>query len=279
MRIIASVYVDHQGEIGYPISYVVQNLEFCDAIYLFGSDAENVGLMEEIKRSQPFDGKIRVVEIGLKVNVPDDIARAQDACFVWMKENDRFDYAIANQADIALTERGRERIWETVGRLAPLSRVLPVMMRIQHCKLHCDTYRTPYGCALLRRDAEGARFVGDGAYPEEFWESITPDPLYDAIEVGWIGIDQYARHLGAHARTWPDSRKEELLGYYRTNRTMFAFEALRTIRYEETCRPLKLMDPANPDYAAAVTHLGLAEERKIIENIILQGNGRGRLDQ
>ena len=263
MKITASVYVDQQVRFQYPIEYVTRNLDFCDAIYLFGSDRESCEWLREMAARHPLGKKMVAVEIGVKVVAPVDIASAQNACMEWMRRNENFDYHLLIQADTTITVLGVRSIRRFIGSGDPDRPV--VMQKINHIRLHTDAGRTHFGVALIGRDSKDSKFVGDGAYTENYWVSSAVDHIWHAIDIGYLSVDGFARKMDVRGSIWKDLLQAGLFWEYKENRSEFLKIALRDLVFRERCGvPSKMISEADEDYMEAVKHFGLEEERRLV---------------
>lgn len=263
MRVVSSVYVDHQERSKYPIEYVTRNISFCDKIYLFGSDAENADWLKSMKAKHLLGAKMEVVQINAKVSAPTDIAKAQNACLDWIRSNEVFDYYLLLQADTTLTALGIHNLMKFMGIGEPDRPV--VMQKINRVHLHMDFGRTHFGIALIGKGSKDSRFVGDGAYTENYWVSSDRDDVWHAMDVSYMSVDGFARKMDVRGRVWGDQRSAGLFWEYVNNRGNFLKIALRDMIFRERLGNVPTMvSMKDPDYAEAVKHFGLEGERDIV---------------
>lgn len=265
---MASVYVDHQAEIGFPVGYVIRNLDFCDGIFLFGSDEANTLLLENIRKTSPLSEKIKCVSIGQKISRPEDIATGQNKCVDWLKENSPSDYILVLQADLTLRRRGVQYLNEFMAS-GQNSRPV-VQLSITQSMLHTYSDQTYFGCALIGRESDKCRFIHDGAYTEACWiSSYLPDPAH-AFHVGWLGAELCYGHFKRHSKTFdlghmsPEAKEMgEIAAMFSRDREGFIRRAL-VLNRNRNHKPLTVLPIDDEDYAEAVSFFKLSEERNMV---------------
>lgn len=274
MNLIACTYVDHQEEILYPVAYAALSFLEFDKIYLFGSDIRSVRQLEQDMEGHPLARKIVIEEIGSKVFIPEDIAAGQNLCLDFIRRHETFDYVLFFQADLKVTKHGLSWIKEF---LAGGDSQRPAqMLLVKQIFLHLDIGFNHFGCALVGRGSNGARFVHDGAYMETYQCSSYDDKNAHCLSVGWLGIDQCKRHFRRHARTWnvghmaPEARRMGELSEIKDDRE-FARQALGLAiereRRDKGNRFPNLMSVKSFDYMSAVGGLCLRSERALCEDV------------
>lgn len=273
MKMVAYTYVDHQDEIGYPIDLVTANLSFCESIHFFGSDKKNTDLLEAVRDRHPLRDRISCHQIDRKINIPQDIASAQNACLSWLRANDPFDFAVGLQADIFLGDRAVNLIasLSTSGENRSKAIVLPV----DHVRIYSVAHRTRFGCTLIGWDSK-AQFVGDGAYPEP--QKTIPEADKDrnpyCLDVGYYTPEMYFRHLCRNAKTWSSAEGRKLVGTYGRDRNEFIRECLRKVfMYERGGVPLTAIDQNLPEHVAIMNYFKCHDDFRQVLGIIRELRG------
>ena len=267
MRIVAYTYVDHQAEIGYPIRLVTRNLSICDAIHFFGSDSENTILLESERSSHPLRDRISCHEISRNINIPADIAVAQNVCLDWIRKHETFDFAIGLQADTLLSARALDLI----ARLAePKHLTSSIMLPVDHVRVYAVAHRSRFGCSLIGRESR-AVFVEDGAYTRPYDElpDQDNDPALYAIDVGYYTPEMYYRHVRRNARTWQSAPGESLAASYVRNRDEFIRSCLTRVKsYERKGSPLTAVDAASPEHMEIMEYFKCHDDYRSVCRII-----------
>ena len=184
MRICYATYIDNQAVIGYPIKFLLSEIP---ELKIFCSDeTERKELQREL-------GVVNITPIGVKIKAPADIATAQNKCLDMLLSN--FDFVVWIQADIFLTEEAKRIIKEVC-----LERNLhgAFSLKTRHLRLFHVAGTTYFGVSIIGRNCEG-RFVGDGSHIQGA-VSLGSDDC--TIDIGYLSIPQYKRHLRQHAKTW-----------------------------------------------------------------------------
>lgn len=267
MRIVAYTYVDHQAEIGYPIRLVTRNLSFCDAIHFFGSDSGNTILLESERSSHPLRDRISCHQINRTINIPADIAAAQNACLEWIRKNETFDFAIGLQADTMLSPRAMDLIVQLCETKHLSS---SIMLPVDHVRVYAVAHRSRFGCSLIGKDSK-ALFVEDGAYTKPYVElpDQDKDPALYAIDVGYYTPEMYYRHVKRNARTWQSAPGESLAASYATNRDEFIRSCLQKVKsYERQGAPLTAVDASKPEHAEIMEYFQCRDDFRHVLGII-----------
>ncbi len=267
MRIVAYTYVDHQEEIGYPIRLVTRNLGMCEAIHFFGSDSGNTILLKEERSSHPLRDRISCHEVGRSINIPSDIAAAQNACLDWIRKNETFDFAIGLQADTMLSARALDLI---VRLAEPKHLASSIMLPVDHVRVYAVAHRSRFGCSLIGKDSK-AVFVEDGAYTRPYDElpDQDKDPALYAIDVGYYTPEMYYRHVRRNARTWQSVDGKVLADCYVRNRDEFIRSCLRRVKsYERKGSPLTAVDAASQEHAEIMEYFQCHDDYRNVRRII-----------
>lgn len=269
MSIAASIYVDNQRRYKYPIEYVLRNLDFCDAIYLFGSDAENKEALDEVKGTSHLRDRIQTIDIGVKVKTPMDISEAQNKCAEFVRGVSSFDYHLSLQADTALTNLGVKFVRKFAATGDPDRPV--VALKISHVRLHTHAGRTHFGIALIGKGSDNRKFVGDGAYTEAYWVSSDKDDIWHAIDISYLSIEGFIRKMDVRASVWKDSVQAGLFWEYKDSPKDFLKAALRDLVYRERCgKPAEMVSEKDSDYMEVVKYFKLEEERALVERTLAE---------
>ena len=263
MRLSASIYVDHQEEIGFPISWIIPRLPpMVEKIYLFASDDSN--LRAALRGVD--DPRVVAEPIGCKIRIPTDIARAQNEC---LRRVDRksYDAHLVVQADIWILPVAFERLAAMPYR----SNAAPHILSVEHVRLHAQTFRSVFGVSVFFPKSKSRKDKfdeeGDGAYPIS--HHVLGDDRAMAMDIGWHSADAVARHLRVHSRTWSSSEHAYLCGLLETDRRAFmrgVFDWVRKTTFPDPC-PM----PLDGDYGHVVESMGLEEEYKEACAVLLEG--------
>ena len=253
MRLTASIYVDNQAEIGFPVSWLVPRFpESVEKIYIFASDDSNLrtvlaGIDDPRVVSEP---------IGIWIRKPNDIARAQNEC---LRRVDRksYDAHLICQADIWPLPVAYELLESLPERFDPYPRQLVV----DHVRLHAQTHHTAFGVTVVfpetpAHQSEFDEQKSDGAYPRHHarWGGAVPH----ALDIGWHSVGAISRHLRVHARTWSSQASSHLVRLAETDRREFMLAAFDWAR--RTMGPNLRPMPLDGPYGEVVESMGLREE-------------------
>ena len=254
MRLSASIYVDNQAEIGYPVAWLVQRFPASvKRIYIFASDDSNLSsVLQGIS-----DPRVVSEPIGVHIREPVDIAKAQNEC---LRRVDRqtFDAHLLVQADIWVLPATYAHI-ET---LLPCPNGAPQIFSVQHVRLHTSTYSSVYGVTVLFPDtpADQATWdeqTSDGAYPKGYTTYTVHDSSL-ALDIGWHCAEAIARHLRVHARTWKSNEQADLVQLYDTNRREFMLRYFDFVRRSMIANPQPM--PLDGPYGEVVETMELRIE-------------------
>lgn len=272
MRKVASIYVDHQDEIHYPVPFICRNLDMFDRIYLFSSDSINASLLEAEMKSHPLSNKVSVISIGVKIEDPSHIATAQNRCVEWLRENDGFDYVFVLQADTTVTKSGCRVLedWfasEDVGRP-------PLMMKLRVITVHVESCRSYFGAAIIGRKSGRSKFVGDGAHTEGYWISTDQDHVWHTIDVGKASVEAFKNKISRHTKTWHHSTAllDSTLRLYTEDRKEFIRTLLRNVRLTHAVELDRTPDDAYEDF---LDWFSLRAEREEVGAIIAEPEFQG----
>jgi len=264
-RIVASVYVDHQEAIRYPVRLVAGALRFAESIWLFGSDARNTDALREEMDGHPLSGRLRFAELGIGVRCPGDIAAAQNACIERVRREDPHDHLAVVQADTLVTDEGAANVRDFC---VPGDRARAACFQVQHVRLHMRAHRTIYGLSVVGADSAD-RFVGDGAYLAGQGAFRTESD--SCIDLGYHSVEAYCRHVRQHARTWssPWLGRWSALCSQGTAESRLAFirDAINHLRHHEYRGGVQAMMPLDGPYGAIVEASGLRAEYEEIRSI------------
>ena len=197
MVIKHATYVDNQEEIQYPIEFILS--KFPDLI-IYSSDEKNYNYL----KSKGIESKI----IDHKINEPIDISIAQNKCIEDIFLDNSVDFIIWNQADILITELGKQVINEfCIEENLNKSKALGLL----HIKLFHLCGYSYFGVNAIGRNSY-YKYTGDGAYIGEGINDYTKDKyIAETIDIGYLTINQCKRHLSTHKNTWKHNDNIHLL--------------------------------------------------------------------
>ncbi len=180
MKITHATYIDHQSEIQYPIAFLKQ----CNPrLIVFTNDDYKLG-----------------IPVWHGINIPGDISIAQNKCCQFLFD-EGYDIVVWQQADIYITEIGKQRIKEFV-EIGDLSACLALNMTDFKMFHHCG-YGS-YGVNVIGKKAwehPNNHFTGDGG----FLGHAGAASCYvrdSTINIGYLSIEQCRRHIRRHKITW-----------------------------------------------------------------------------
>lgn len=263
MKICASVYVDNQDDIQFPVEFITKNFDFFEKIYFFGSDGRNTDLLRAIQSNHPLKHKIHCESIDKKIYKPTDIAVAQNACVEYLKDKDDSDFFTIVQADTLLTDRAFKFIKEWA---KPENTRYSYHLTVRHIRFYIIAHQTYFGVTLMGRN-DPHRFVQDGAYLEG--NPHFPHP-WNCLDIGYFDTETYYRHVLRHSLTWTENvffqRAPEA---YRRSKKEFIELALEYMAYCETKdRPIKLVSPDIEPYRSVIKHFNLEKDYQEVLGIL-----------
>ena len=263
LSLSASIYVDNQEEIGFPISWIIPRLPSeVQKIYLFASDDSNLrAALRGIK-----DPRVVQEPIGIGIRIPTDIARAQNEC---LRRVDRksYDAHIMIQADIWLLPVAFERL----SAMPYSAKAAPHILSVEHVRLHAQTFKSVFGATVFFPGSKSKKHRfdegGDGAYPIS--HHVLGDDQALAMDIGWHSAEAIARHLRVHARTWSSKAHADLAALFDTDRRAFMKGVFQWVR--KTTFPDPSPMPLHGPYGQVIESMGLQDEYKEACAVLMEG--------
>jgi hypothetical protein len=270
MKIAASIYVDHQDEIQFPVGFITRDFQCFDRIYFFGSDKANTALLEEIRDQHLLRDRITCVTIDHKVVTSFDISIAQNKCLDYLVAHDGCEYFMTVQADILLTDRAKAIMKDWIATRQDLKDAYH--LTVLHARLFIPTHPTYFGFTMMGRESD-QRFVGDGAYLRG--TPYNPHE-WNCLDVGYLGIEQYYRHIARHRKTWKENlRIGELADLYHRDRKKFIMAVLEHTGHECPGVPFRLMDLSDPVFKDVIESMGLQRDYQEVQSAVAELKAKG----
>jgi len=205
MRKAVGTFVDHQEVVRYPVGLITEPYEDFDEIYWFGSDDENVELLESIKAAHPLRDRIAVVNLNQKIREPRDIGTAQTRSVKFMQRTGA-DIVGYQQADLCLTDDG---IHEVIRELANATPTTAFSVSVMQNKLYCESYFTPHCCFFIGSGIEHNWSWGwenkwrkPGAEWRQFSSLDQDSTARLMIDLGYFDTASFYRKMVNHQRIW-----------------------------------------------------------------------------
>lgn len=190
MKKVYLTYVDNQREIQYPIAFLKKENP---SLIVFCSDRENQKAL--------YEEGIESIIIDKKITSPADIAHAQNACIeyaIWAWDPD---FIIYQQADVWMAPEGQKAIDGFCEFEHNIDEQQALYLR--HIRLFQIGNVSHWGVNVFGKNFK-KRFIDDGASMNH-WDGFGSKD--GSVDIGYLSIDQYKRHLRKHAITWSSDSK------------------------------------------------------------------------
>lgn len=244
MKIIYQTYVDHHKEIKFPLEFLLKRHP---ELIIYTSDMQNAN--DCIHLNTDTSNGPNPIIINQKINIPGDIATAQNKCVEHTFQTIKPDYIVHVQADVYISFEAQKLIEEfcTTEHLNNSAH-----LRMQHIRLGLIVDRTFFGATIIGKDCDH-RFTGDGAYLTTH-NIIGDHEVSTAYDIGYLTIDQYRNHIRKHAITWSSDVKADEM-----SPTDIAAHAYKTHSGAFDLFGNKWFDSV-PEFEYIATNMGIMEE-------------------
>jgi hypothetical protein len=205
-------YFDNIERGGYRPDLVVENWNSCNSRIICTSP-----IAGDVVEAMDLD--VKVVDIGMQIHAPSDIAVALNKT-VDVGFELGFDWVVLIFGDLYLTVEGDEFIAGCIRQGKGPGGMIPVL----GTSLYSSMYIHNNQININSVDYRPCRVeVADGEEMEIYPEAWTDNPLL-ALDLGYLGTKQYYRKMKNHVNIWPDQYKREWIRMYESGNIDGAIE-------------------------------------------------------
>lgn len=271
MRLVACIYLDHQEVMNYPLGYVLESLDWVDAIYLYGSDDGNTAFLEDLKLKHRMGPKLVVQNMNLRMaDDPSVWPYATNRMIDLTIASDPFDFLVVAGCDTLATDESIEMCLEFC---RPDNREDALHLHTTDATLYMQR-GGGNGHSILGRCFTGR--IGVRRHFERGIQLENTDRtryVFRCIHIGYLGLELCANHLRQAARTWNDANNKNLADLYDSGDIESFVRGTVARRVPRGWPPIEEVDPR---YTKVIDDLGLREECTQIVELIRSPSGERR---
>lgn len=255
-KIVACLYLDNQGEIGYPIEHVVRSVGFADE-WLFAAANE-----EQAKYLTPFG---RTITTGVRILNSSDISQTMNAVRNRAFEETAADFVVLVQADTLSTPEVNTFMRHYVERRMELDHGRWFEAADAQLYLH---FQPGWGYSVVGREWAG-RFHADGlsSTMKFIWEDGFPDAP-TCLHVGYLSSALARRHRRWAAHLWDVPEHIALIDSMDDD--AFIYWHLEHVQNHapKHCAPLTPIEKVDPRFGVAIDAMGLREDQARVYDVL-----------